>query len=87
MALDSDAVVLRWRDALGVRGDALVARDRFERVLDLPYGAGSTESIDHPEGIAILREGQEKSLLVVYDSPGPGRRRGDTGVLADRFPL
>jgi hypothetical protein len=56
-------------------------------VLDLPYGAGSTESIDHPEGIALLREGEDKSLLVVYDSPAPARRRGETAVLADRYRL
>ena len=87
MALDSDAVVLRWRDALGIRGDTLLPRDRFERVLELPYGAGSNESIDHPEGIAVLEAGREKSLLVVYDSPGPARRRGQAGVLADCFRL
>jgi hypothetical protein len=87
MSLDSDAVVLRWRDGLATRGDALVPRDRFERLLDLPYGAGSTESIDHPEGIALLRDGRDRSLLVVYDSPGPARRRGPTGVAADRYPL
>ena len=87
MSLDSDAVVLRWRDALATDGDALVTRDRFERVLELPYGAGSTESIDHPEGIAILHDGRERSLLVVYDSPGPTRQVGDGGVRADRFRL
>jgi hypothetical protein len=87
MSLDSDAVVLRWRDAFGAQGDTLVPRDRFERVLDLPYGAGSTESIDHPEGIALLREGEDKSLLVVYDSPAPARRRGKSAVLADRYRL
>jgi hypothetical protein len=34
-----------------------------------------------------VREGQDRSLLVVYDSPSPGRRRGDSVVVADRFPL
>lgn len=86
MALDSDAVVLRWPDALRAGDDALVPRDRFEHLLDLPYGAGSTESIDHPEGIALLGEGADTSLLVVYDSPGPRRRPAPGAVLADRYP-
>lgn len=87
MALRSDAVIVRWRDAARQADDMLVSRDRLEHVLDLPYGSGTTEAVDHPEGIAVVREGQDRSLLVVYDSPSPGRRRGDSGVVADRFPL
>ncbi|MBA3258734.1 MAG: DUF3616 domain-containing protein [Gemmatimonadales bacterium] len=87
MPLDGDAVVLRWRNAMPCSGDALIPRDRFERILDLPYGQGAEEGVDHPEGLALLRDGGAKSLLVVYDSPSERRRQGASGVLADRFEL
>ncbi len=89
MPLDGDAVVLRWRNVLTCGGDALVPRDRFERVLDLPYGRGEQEGVDHPEGLALLEGGGggTRSLLVVYDSPSPARLQGPGGVLADRFEI
>jgi Protein of unknown function (DUF3616) len=87
MPLDGDAVVLRWPNAISCAGDALIPRDRFERVLDLPYGRGAEESVDHPEGLAVLDHGGSKSLLVVYDSPSPDRRKGEAGVTADRFEI
>jgi hypothetical protein len=87
MALRSDAVVVRWRGGGGQADDAMVTRDRLEHVLDLPYGSGTTESVDHPEGIAVVEEGRNRSLLVVYDSPSPRRRLGEFGVVADRFRL
>jgi Protein of unknown function (DUF3616) len=87
MPLDGDAVVLRWPNALSCGGDALIPRDRFERVLDLPYGRGAEEGVDHPEGLALMADGAARSLLVVYDSPSDARRRGDAGVTADRFEL
>jgi hypothetical protein len=85
MPLDGDAVVLRWPDAAFCGGDILVPRDRFERILDLPYGRGPAEGVDHPEGLALLGDGPQKSLLVVYDAPSPDRRQGPGGILADRF--
>jgi hypothetical protein len=87
MKLRSDAVVVRWRDAARHADDMMISRDRLEHVLDLPYGSGSTEAVDHPEGIAIAEEGRDRSLLVVYDSPSPSRRQGAFGVVADRFRL
>ncbi|MDF3053365.1 MAG: hypothetical protein K0S19_1470 [Geminicoccaceae bacterium] len=87
MKLRSDAVVVRWRDAARAGEDMLVSRDRLEHVLDLPYGSGGTESVDHPEGIALLGEGRDRSLLVVYDSPNQGRRHGSSGIMADQFRL
>lgn len=88
MALRSDAVVVRWRDAARVAGDGMVSRDRLEHVLDLPYGSGARESVDHPEGIAIEGEGADRALLVVYDSPSKERRReGASCSVADRFRL
>jgi hypothetical protein len=87
MALRSDAVVVRWPGAVRQVKDTMVPRDGLEHVLDLPYGSGSTEAVDHPEGIAVVGQGRDRSLLVVYDSPSPRRRLGAAGVLADRFRL
>ncbi|MBA2458280.1 MAG: DUF3616 domain-containing protein [Gemmatimonadales bacterium] len=87
MPLDGDAVVLRWRNALPTSGDELIPREQFERILDLPYGRDAEEGVDHPEGLALLRDGETKSLLVVYDSPSERRRQGASGVFADRFEL
>jgi hypothetical protein len=87
MALRSDSLIVRWRGAARQAEDMIVYRDRLEHVLDLPYGSGTTDAVDHPEGIAVEAEGRERSLLVVYDSPSPRRRLGDSGVVADRFPL
>jgi hypothetical protein len=87
MALRSDAVIVRWRDAARQADDIMVSRDRLQHVLDLPYGSGTTEAVDHPEGIAVVGEGRDRSLLVVYDSPSPARQREASAVLADRFRL
>ena len=87
MKLRADAVVVRWRDAARPTEDMMVSRERLEHVLDLPYGSGGTEGLDHPEGMAVVGEGRDRSLLVVYDSPSPQRRRGASGVIADRFRL
>jgi len=56
-------------------------------VLELPYGEGKEEGVDHPEGIALLEDGGERSLVVVYDSPSERRRPAEAAVVADRFPL
>lgn len=87
MPLDGNAFVLRWPGALRAEQDIIVARDRFEILLELPYGKGDDEGLDHPEGIALMREGDERSLLVVYDSPSPRRRPRPGAVVADRFRL
>jgi hypothetical protein len=87
MALRSDAVVVRWRGAARQAEETMVSRDRLEHVLDLPYGSGGAEGVDHPEGIAVVGEGGDRSLLVVYDSPSSRRREGASVVLADRFRL
>lgn len=87
MALRSDAMVLRWRGGAGARDDALVGRESLEHLLDLPYGAGTEESVDHPEGLTVLGHGADRALLVVYDSPARDRRVGESAVNADRFRL
>lgn len=87
MQLDGDAAVYRWADALETRGDSLVERANLPKVLELPYGRGDREGVDHPEGMAILRGEQGRSLLVVYDSPSERRREGRDGVVTDLYPF
>ena len=86
MQLDGRATVLRWRGAAHARGDALIDRDQLETVLELPYGRGVDEGVNHPEGIAIVDDGGAPALLVVHDSPDAERERG-TSVTADLYPL
>jgi hypothetical protein len=86
MQLDGRATVLRWRGAAHARGDAIVAREQLETVVELPYGRGIDEGVDHPEGIAIVDDGGAPALLVVHDSPDARRERG-TSVTADLYPL
>ncbi|MDR8411598.1 DUF3616 domain-containing protein [Nonomuraea sp. 3-1Str] len=73
MSLDGPVRVVRWR--VRHAGDVVPA-DELETVADLPYGVGC----DHPEGLAVLRDGR---LMVVYDSPSPARITPAGGVLAD----
>ncbi|GLC27030.1 DUF3616 domain-containing protein [Roseisolibacter agri] len=85
MALGGRCVVVRWRGARRARGDAMVDRDALTVVHELPYGAGSDEGVEHPEGITIVPDASP-ALLVVHDAPGPRRVR-DAVVLADAYPL
>ena len=88
MQLDGRATVFRWRDVLAREGDGFVERDELEPVLELPYGQGVDEGVEHPEGIALTRTTDgRKALLVVYDSPCEARRRGSAAVEADVYPL
>ncbi|QXG76378.1 DUF3616 domain-containing protein [Modestobacter sp. L9-4] len=75
MDLDGPVRVYRWHDALTAEAPQVVRDDALTRELDLPYGDGD----DHAEGIGLL--GSDR-LLVVYDSPAPGRLH-DHGVDAD----
>ncbi|TDD76765.1 DUF3616 domain-containing protein [Actinomadura rubrisoli] len=81
MGLDGPVRVLRWRGAAKADAAEIVTADELEVVGDLPYGEGD----DHAEGIAVLEEsnGTGTRVLVVYDSPSPGRLTEDGGVLAD----
>lgn len=86
MVLDGRCAVLRWRDARHARGDALVERDALQVVLELPYGRGGDESVEHPEGLALVDDGGVRSLLVVHDSPAASRTHAGV-VHADLYPL
>jgi hypothetical protein len=86
MGLDGPAAVYRWRGGANPPGDedTVVFKERIEKILDVPYGAGE----DHAEGMTIRRtQGGRRSLLVVYDSPSAARLKGDASFLADAFDL
>lgn len=87
MELAGDAAVFRWRPAKG-HDDVLVSREELPKVLDLPYGRGEDEGVDHPEGLAVLQpDGGATSLLVAYDAPRADRVKEERVVLADLFEL
>ncbi|TDE30086.1 DUF3616 domain-containing protein [Actinomadura sp. 6K520] len=81
MDLDGPVRVVRWRGAVTADAPEIVTSGDLEVLGDLPYGDGD----DHAEGIAVLEEsdGSALRLLVVYDSPAPGRLTEDGGVIAD----
>ncbi|SDD54909.1 Protein of unknown function [Geodermatophilus telluris] len=79
MDLDGPVYVYRWHGACSVEEPTVVRGDRLTRELTLPYGDGD----DHPEGIGLLGPAADGLLLVVHDSPAPGRLTADGGVLAD----
>jgi len=88
MTLDGRATVFRWRGATSVDGDDIVDRDQLRVALELPYGLGDEEGVEHPEGMALTRtEDGRKAVLVVYDAPHAKRRHGRAAVDADLFPL
>lgn len=84
MDLDGPVVVYRWRGALHAERDAILPRDRLERVFAVPYGQGC----DHAEGMAVVTPPDgPPGLLLVYDSPCPRRCSDGRGVAADLFAL
>ena len=103
MTLDGRCVVFRWPGAAAMvrdgaaraargddapRDDTLVGEDLLRVALDLPYGAGAEEGLEHPEGIAFVpdRAGR-RGLLVVHDSPSEQRKRGPHEIEADLYRL
>jgi hypothetical protein len=68
--------------------DTLVADDALEVALELPYGVGTEEDVEHPEGIAFVRDAAgRRALLVVHDSPAEHRKLGPAEIAADLYPL
>jgi hypothetical protein len=81
MDLDGPVRVVRWRGAASADAGEIVTSAELEVLGDLPHGDGD----DHAEGIAVLDEPGARGVrvLVVYDSPSPGRLTAGGGVLAD----
>lgn len=70
------------------RDDTLVGDGVLAVALELPYGVGTDEDLEHPEGIAFVADGAgERALLVVHDSPAEHRRRGAHAIAADLYRL
>lgn len=69
--LDGPCAVYRWPGWLhdGAEDDDTVCLHRPKRILDLPFGRGE----EHPEGLALLKDGESHHLLVVSDGPSPSR--------------
>jgi hypothetical protein len=86
MTLDGAHRLFRWVGGPSKKGDALIRQEKgvLEPLFDIPFMPG----FDRAEGLA-LHDWFEKddSVLVVYDAPSPGRRRGEQGVIADVFAL
>jgi hypothetical protein len=93
MTLDGRCVVFRWTGAAAAardddvpRADTLVGDDALEVALELPYGAGADEEVEHPEGIAFVADAAgRRGLLVVHDAPAEHRRRGAHAIEADLY--
>jgi len=86
MDLDGPVRIYRWHGARGVEAPAVVRGALLTHELDLPFGPG----VDHAEGIDVLGPGAAGGcdrLLVVYDSPAPGRLDDDGSVVADTVDL
>ncbi|SNS17489.1 Protein of unknown function [Geodermatophilus pulveris] len=79
MDLDGPVHLYRWHGALAGDPPRVVRGERLTRELDLPHGEGD----DHAEGIGLVGPPADPRLLVVYDSPAPGRLSPDGAVTAD----
>jgi len=92
MDLDGPARLYRWNRAVQQRGTEVVRGKTLTRLpvrLPLrPDGDEPQERCDKAEGITLLPDAAEPSLLVVYDSPADARLRdGGRTVLADVVPF
>lgn len=88
LALDGPVALFRWRSPFRDHesGDTLTRLDgeRLRRELLLPFGEGD----DHAEAFAMLDGGSGSPvLMVLYDSPSPGRLVGSSAVRVDLFEL
>ncbi|RYG89045.1 MAG: DUF3616 domain-containing protein [Alphaproteobacteria bacterium] len=85
-ALDGPCAVYRWRNWVGEPAEHkhMVCLHRPERIIELAFGRGD----DHPEALAVMRDGEARQLLVICDSPAAGRLDAKVRtVRCDLFPL
>jgi len=81
MDLDGPVRLFRIENGVKLSEESLL---RPKPILEIPYGEGN----DHAEGITLINSSEnQKSLLVVYDSPAQTRLIGENGILVDVFPL
>jgi Protein of unknown function (DUF3616) len=79
MDLDGPVRIYRWHRAVRVEMPAIVRGEVLTRELELTYGEGD----DHAEGLGLIGRPQDKTALVVYDSPAAVRLADDGAVIAD----
>lgn len=80
MDIDGPVQVYRLENVVDLPESTLF---KPQPILDIPYGDGE----DHAEGMTLFASENQKSLLVVYDSPAKNRLKGDSGILADVFAI
>lgn len=73
MDLDGPVGLYRWPGALDALEQQVVPAKELEKVLVVPHGTG----VDHAEGISWIGDPDARELLVLYDSPAPGRLHDD----------
>lgn len=83
MDIDGSMAVYRWSNALKPHEDSLIAQDEIQEIISIPY-TSKQHGIEKAEGMVMLEDG---SVLVLYDSPGKHRTKGDHAVKADVFHL
>jgi hypothetical protein len=84
MTHDGPVQVFRWPGGAAQDQETVVWPDEFTgRPLTIPHGEGA----DRAEGMALLRDSDPPSVLVVYDAPSDARKVGGRGVRADVFEL
>ncbi|MFB2836040.1 DUF3616 domain-containing protein [Floridanema evergladense] len=80
MDLDGSVKLYRIKNGVNLPEESLLKPDA---ILDIPYGKG----VDRAEGMVFWHKGEQKSLLVIYDSPAKERLQGIDGIFADLFSL
>lgn len=84
MAIEGEMQIFRWCNAAQSEGHTIQEQDEEELfpLFDLPFTIGT----DHAEGLALYSCWEkEDGLMVFYDSPDPGRLKGDKQIFADVF--
>nr|BFE68980.1 hypothetical protein GCM10020092_022810 [Actinoplanes digitatis] len=79
MDLDGPVRIYRWHGACQVGMPAIVRGELLSRELELTYGEGD----DHAEGLGLIGPPENRTALVVYDSPAAVRLTDDGAVVAD----
>jgi hypothetical protein len=79
MDLDGPVRIYRWHGACRVQMPVVVRGELVTREVELSYGEGD----DHAEGMGLVGPPEDRTALVVYDSPAAVRLTGDGAVVAD----
>jgi hypothetical protein len=86
MDVEGTMQLYRLRDAANLKKDSLFEHTskHLKLLFELPFST----SKNHPEGLALMPcLGEEKALLVVYDSTDKSRMTGKSAIYADAFRL